>query len=66
MYRKSVIPTRARVLFNPSNYEHMKDYATFIKTSNWSNGCNYLLEDPYMDIPTMINEKIVQHVLRSY
>lgn len=63
MYRKSVIPTRARVLFDPSNKKHMNDYAEFLRMKNWVNGCNYLLEDPYEDIPTMINEKIVHHVL---
>jgi hypothetical protein len=66
MYRKSVLKQRARVIFDPSNYAHMKDYAAFIKNSNWENGCNYLLEDPYEDIPTMINQKIVQYTLRNY
>ena len=65
-YRKSLVNPKPRVIFNPDNNEHMRDYAMFIKSSNWKNGCNYYLEDPYADIPTMINEKIVRFTLESY
>lgn len=64
MYRKTVFSVNPRVIFDPSNYEHMRDYATFLKYNNWKNGCNYLLEDPYEDIPTMLNAKIVAHYLK--
>lgn len=63
MYRKRIIPPRERVVFDPSNKQHMLDYSMFLKYNNWKNGCNYLLEDPYQDIPTMINEKIVHYSL---
>ena len=65
-YRKRVYIEKPRVLFDPSNKKHLVDYAKFLKYSNWKDGCNYLLEDPYMDIPTMINEKIVNHFLTEY
>ena len=54
-YSKRVIQEKPRVIFDPSNKKHLSDYASFLKYSNWKNGCRYLLEDPYMDIPTMIN-----------
>lgn len=65
-YRKRVYVEKPRVLFDPSDKKHLLDYAQFLKYSNWKNGCQYLLEDPYMDIPTMINEKIVNHFLSDY
>lgn len=55
-----------RVEFDPSNKEHLKDYAHFLETSNWKNGCRYLLEQPYCDIPTMINNKLVRHWVKNF
>jgi len=66
LYRKSIFRTRARVIFDPSNDDHVRDYAKFVKNSNWVDGCNYLLEDPFLDIPTMINTKLVSHLLVKY
>ena len=63
-YRKSAISLAPRVVFNPANRKHLKEYALFVKTKNWQNGCNFLLEDPYTDIPSMINEKVVFHLLK--
>jgi hypothetical protein len=65
-YSKRVIQEKPRVLFDPNNKKHLVDYASFLKYNNWKNGCQYLLEDPYMDIPTMINEKVVSHFLTKY
>jgi hypothetical protein len=55
--------TEPRVRFDPSNHEHRLDYASFLKYNNWQGGCRFLLEDPYEDIPTMINAKITEHSL---
>ncbi len=55
-----------RVAFDPSNHIHMADYARFVRTGNWVEGCRYFLDDPYTDIPTSINAKIVAHVLDQY
>ena len=66
VYRKSAIAPRSRVLFDASNEEHLKDYAKFLKLNNWKDGCSYLLEDPYEDIPAMINAKVVAHFLADY
>jgi hypothetical protein len=65
-YRKTVLTNRDRVIFDPKNLEHMRDYAQFVKNNNWKNGCNYLLEDPFHDIPSMINDKIIRDVLSEY
>lgn len=65
-YRKRALAPRAREIFDPSNKDHLIDYAQFIKHYNWKNGCGYLLEDPFEDIPSMINYKIVEHFLAKY
>ena len=57
---------RNMVLFDPSNDSHMEDYARFLKYSNWTKGCAYLLEDPFLDIPTMIRSKVVEYTMRYY
>jgi hypothetical protein len=65
-YRKTSFKTRERVIFDPSNESHLRDYARFLKTSNWKDGCNYLIEDPFHDVPTMVNAKLVEHFLAPY
>jgi len=64
VYRKRVYSPVPRVIFNPANKQHRLDYAQFIKYNNWKTGCRYLLEEPYMDIPTMIHDKLVNYYLK--
>lgn len=66
LYRRKAYVPPPRVIFDPEKYEHVLDYARFIKYNSWVEGCIYLLEDPYMDIPTMINAKLVTHYLKSH
>jgi hypothetical protein len=66
LYRKKAFAPKAREIFDAENQEHVLDYASFIKYNSWKGGCNYLLEDPYMDIPTMINAKLVTHYLKEH
>lgn len=62
-YRKSIFAFRARVPFNPGDRKHMLDFARYVKYNSWKHGCPYYLEDPYVDIPTMIRAKIAEHTL---
>ena len=64
MYRQRSFVVKPRVNFDPANKQHRLDYARFLKYNNWKNGCRYLLEEPYMDIPTMIHDKLVRHYLK--
>lgn len=66
LYRKPVLAPKERVLFDPRNRKHMLDFARFVKYNNWRDGCNYYLEDPYSDIPTMIRAKIADAVASSF
>jgi hypothetical protein len=62
-YRGSVLTPRDRIQFDPSNKQHMLDFARFVKYNHWDNGCQYFLEDPYSDIPSMIRAKIADYTL---
>jgi hypothetical protein len=66
LYLKKKHEPRARVQFDPSNTEHLLDYAEFLKYNNWRRGCRFLLEEPYPDIPTMIRRKLAMHFMRPY
>ena len=66
LYSESVLKARQRVNFDPANKEHVQDYADFLKSTNWKDGCKYLLEQPFHDIPTMLNYKLVRHFLNPY
>jgi hypothetical protein len=65
-YRKSSLIYKQRVQFNPANQKHMLDFAKFVKYNNWKGGCSYFLEDPYSDIPAMIQAKIAEHTVSRY
>jgi hypothetical protein len=66
LYRKKAFTPKNRVEFDPTIETHVLDYASFIKYNNWKDGCAYLLEEPYSDIPTMINAKLVTHYLKAH
>lgn len=65
-YRHSVLSVKPRVLFDPSNRKHMNDFARFVKYNTWGDGCPFLLEDPFGDIPTMIRAKIADYYIAKY
>jgi len=56
--------TRQYVLFDAANKEHRLAYRDFIKTNSWSNTkFKFILEEPYLDLPSCINFKLVQYYL---
>lgn len=57
---------KKRVHFDPTNKEHVRDYALYRKNSNWSNGCKYILERPFFNVPAMIDHKLLNHFLKKY
>jgi hypothetical protein len=66
MYFKSAHALKQRVQFNPKNKKHMLDFAKFVKYNNWKDGCDFYLEDPFTDIPSMIRSKIADSTLSIY
>lgn len=48
--------------FDATKQEDMDEYGYFVRNGKWKTSCPFLLEQPYLSIPHMINEKIVQHM----
>lgn len=52
-----------KVVFDPTNKKHLDQYKSFLLESRWSNGntvCPFKLEQPWLSIPHMIQDKIVR------
>lgn len=63
MYRKPAFQMPHRVVFQPNNPEHIDIVRSFLITGNWKNGCPFYLEDPFFDIPTMIQTKVAEYYI---
>lgn len=57
---KSFLLRRPHALFDPDNEQHRRAYYDYLKTNSW-NGCPYhfVLEEPFLDLPSSINYKMV-------
>jgi len=56
---------RQRVRFNPEDKKHVEQYRNFVVNRKWDTlGCPYELEWPYLSIPDMIKDKIINHYLK--
>lgn len=53
-----------RRLFDPSNKDDMKLVRKFLYDMKWNN-CPFYLEWPYLDIPSMIKDKITEYTLQG-
>ena len=55
-----------RRLFEPSNKDDMKLVRKYLHTLSWGNaGCPFYLEWPYLDIPSMLKDKITDYTLKG-
>jgi len=53
------------VEFDSSNKEHRLAYHNFLKYNTWSKSkFRFILEDTYIDIPTMISDRLLRHYLK--
>ena len=56
---------RQRVRFSPDDKKHVEQYRNFLVNRKWDTlGCPYELEWPYLSIPDMIKDKIINHYLK--
>ena len=64
MLKTWLIKNRPLALFDAANAEHRRAYNTYKMTGSWSD-CKYqfVVEDPYYDLPTMIDNKLVKFYL---
>lgn len=60
----SMINPVVLVNFDASNKKHRNDYYTFIKENTWAKSkTRYMLEHPFVDIPSMIQHKLLNYYL---
>lgn len=55
---------RQRVRFEASNKEHVAVYRNFLIKRKWPDGCPFELVWPYLSVPDMIKDKIINHYLK--
>jgi hypothetical protein len=58
-----VLKTKSLVKFEPRNSEHLAIFNHFLTKNNWKEGCPFELEQPYLDVPSMIRDKIARHYI---
>jgi hypothetical protein len=52
-------------MFDPNNQKDIDCFKKFLRYGKWDkNGCPFMLENPYISIPHMIQDKIVKNLLR--
>ena len=56
--------TRHRQIFDPENIEHLTSAQKFINTGSWGN-TQFLVEYPYVDVPTTVLMKFAKHSLNA-
>ena len=55
-----------RRLFEPSSKDDMKLVKKYLHSLSWGNqGCPFYLEWPYLDIPSMVKDKITEYTLKG-
>ena len=56
---------RQRVRFSPEDKKHIDQYRYFVVNRKWETpGCPFELLWPYLSIPDMIKDKIINHYLK--
>ena len=56
---------RQRFRFSPEDKKHIEQYRNFLVKRKWDNpGCPFELVWPYLSIPDMIKDKIINHYLK--
>lgn len=55
-----------RRLFEPGSKDDMKIVRKYLHSLSWGqDGCPFYLEWPYLDIPSMIKDKITDYTLKG-
>jgi hypothetical protein len=54
-----------RRMFEPSSKDDMKIARQFFHDSKWKDGCPFFLEWPYLDIPSMLKDRITNYALKG-
>jgi hypothetical protein len=61
-----MLQNKLLVNFDVGNVEHRKYFNMFIKKQKWDSKCpRFILEHPFLDVPTMIQNKLIQYYLKQ-
>ena len=52
-------------MFEPSSKDDMKIARQFFHDSKWKDGCPFFLVWPYLDIPSMLKDRITNYALKG-
>jgi hypothetical protein len=52
-----------RRYFDPSKKQDLRDFKYFKENGKWLNGCPFILEEPYLEIPAMCEAKFSSYML---
>lgn len=57
--------SRQKRLFDVTNKKDVAVYKNFLENKAWGNTCcPFALEEPYVNIPDMIKDKLIHHFLK--
>ena len=59
-FRKAFSPRRD---FNPSSTKDLQELKFFKENNKWKAGCPFYLDDPYLEIPSMCDNKFTNYML---
>ena len=54
-----------RRLFEPGSKDDMRIVRKFLHNMKWEPNCPFYLEWPYLDIPSMLKDKITKYTLKG-
>jgi hypothetical protein len=61
-----MLQNKMLVNFDANNVEHRKHFKTFFIQHKWHNKSpRFILENPFLDVPTMIQNKLMQYYLKQ-
>jgi hypothetical protein len=62
---KKMLQNKLLVNFDANNIEHRKYFKTFFTKNKWDQKSpRFILEQPFLDVPTMIQNKLMQYYLK--
>ena len=50
-------------IFNPKSKDDLRAYRDYVENRRWKDGCPFQLEWPYIEIPLMLQDKIINTYL---
>ena len=53
-----MIQPKYQAQFDPQNPNHVQEYAYFLTIGRWKGSCPFILEEPFLSVPHMIERKL--------